>query len=110
MMDHAIALTEVQYLNLNFLLTIQACLKSDRAAAAYKFHLDRTCAARLASMSVSQLQVLAANMPHESLFKPVGNLAELLDAPPGLAMTLCTVGARPPVRPPGERAASQAAA
>ncbi len=106
-MENAVQLTEVQYLNLNFLLTIQACLKSDRGAAVYKFHLDRLCAAKLASMSVAQLQMLAANMPHESLFKPVGNFIDLLDAPPGLAMTLCAVGTHPPAIPPGELMAGQ---
>lgn len=91
-MDNSIQLTDVQYLNLNFLLTIQACLRSERLSAIYKFHLDPLSAARLAEMTPSELQLLAVNMPHESLFRPVENLADLLDAPPGLAMLLCAAG------------------
>lgn len=95
-MDNAIHLTDVQQLNLNFLLTIQAGLKHDRIAASYKFHLDPDCAALLGAMNASDLVALAANMPHESLFQPIGNLSSLLAAPHGLAVTLCTVGAGRP--------------
>lgn len=95
-MDNAIHLTDVQQLNLNFLLTIQAGLKQDPIAASYKFHLDPECAALLSEMTVSELVALAANMPHESLFQPIGNLPALLVAPQGLAVTLCRVGARRP--------------
>ena len=95
-MDNAIHLTDVQQLNLNFLLTIQAGLKHDRVAASYKFHLDPDCAALLGAMNASDLVALAANMPHESLFQPIGNLTTLLAAPHSLAVTLCTVGAGRP--------------
>lgn len=91
-MDNSIHLTEVQYLNLNYLLTIQASLRSERLSAIYKFHLDPESAAKLAEMTTGELQLLAANMPHESLFRPVDNLAKLLDAPVGLAMMLCAAG------------------
>ncbi len=91
-MENSIQLTDVQYLNLNYLLTIQACLRSERLSAAYNFHLDHETATKLANMTVAELQLLAANMPHESLFKPVDNLSGLLDAPPGLAMMLCAAG------------------
>ena len=91
-MENSIQLTDVQYLNLNFLLTIQACLRSERLSAIYKFHLDPVSAARLAEMTASELQLLAVNMPHESLFRPVDNLPDLLDAPLGLAMILCAAG------------------
>lgn len=91
-MENVLHLTEVQTLNLNFLLTIQACLKQDRLAASYRFHLDAECAAMLDEMSVSDLVALAQNMPHESLFQPIGNLRTLLAAPCGLVVTLCTVG------------------
>lgn len=97
-MEHSIQLTDVQYLNLNFLLTIQACLHNERLSAIYKFHLDHETATRLAEMKPSELQLLAANMPHESLFRPVENLAGLLDAPPGLAMLLCAAGTCQPVQ------------
>src|SRR5689334_19988146 len=91
-MENSIHLTEVQYLNLNFLLAIQASLRSERLSAIYKFHLDPESATKLADMTTSELQLLAANMPHESLFRPVDNLAKLLDAPLGLAMMLCAAG------------------
>lgn len=91
-MENSIQLTEVQYLNLNYLLTIQACLRAERLSAAYKFHLDHETATKLANMTTAELQLLAANMPHESLFKPIDNLVGLLDAPPGLAMMLCVAG------------------
>ncbi|MES2260645.1 MAG: flagellar transcriptional regulator FlhD [Pseudomonadota bacterium] len=96
-MDSAIHLTDVQQLNLNFLLTIQAGLKQDRVAASYKFHLEPDCANLLSEMTVSDLFALAANMPHESLFQPIGNLPALLVAPLDLAVTLCRVGASRPV-------------
>jgi hypothetical protein len=97
-MENSIQLTDVQYLNLNFLLTIQACLRNERLSAIYKFHLDPETAARLAEMTASELQLLAVNMPHESLFRPVDNLADLLDAPPGLAMLLCAAGTSRPAK------------
>ncbi len=95
-MENSIQLTDVQYLNLNFLLTIQACLRNERLSAIYKFHLDPVTATRLAEMTAGDLHLLAVNMPHESLFRPVDNLANLLDAPPGLAMMLCAAGTRLP--------------
>lgn len=96
-MENAIHLTDVQQLNLNFLLTIQANLKQDRIAASYKFHLAPECAALLSEMTASDLVALAGHMPHESLFQPIVNLPVLLAAPYGLASTLCRVGAGSPV-------------
>jgi hypothetical protein len=97
MMENSIQVTDVQFLNLNYLTTIQACLRSERLAAIYKFHLDPETATKLTEMTTVELQLLAANMPHESLFKPVDNLADLLDAPPALAMLLCAAGTCQPV-------------
>jgi hypothetical protein len=94
-MESSIQLTDVQFLNLNFLLTIQACLRHERLSAVYKFHLDHVTATKLAAMTTAEVQLLAANTPHESLFKPVDNLADLLAAPPGLAMMLCAAGTSP---------------
>ena len=91
-MDNAQYLTEVQKLNLNFLLTIQACLKHDSMTARFRFHLDAECAAALSGMTAGNLIALAENMPHESLFQPIRNLHTLLGAPGDLAVTLCTVG------------------
>lgn len=93
-MEQATRPSDVQYLNLNFLLTIQVNLKRDFIATSYKFHLDHASAEKLAGMSFDALQLLASNMPHESLFQPIGNFTALLDAPPGLAMMMCSVGTR----------------
>lgn len=101
-MDNVIHLTDVQQLNLQFLLTIQAGLRQNRIATSYKFHLDPDCAALLSTMSVSDLVALAPSMPHESLFLPIGNLPAVLAAPAGLAVTLCRVGANRPVGKPDQ--------
>jgi len=93
-MENATQCTDVQYLNLNYLLTIQVGLKQDHLATCCAFHLDEACARTLAAMGVDELQLLAAGMSHESLFKPVANFTALLATPPALAMTLCSVGAR----------------
>lgn len=92
-MEDAIRYTEVQYLNLNYLLTIQVGLKHDPLATCCTYHLDTASAETLAAMSVDSLQLLAASMSHESLFKPIANFKTLLETPPVLAMTLCRVGA-----------------
>lgn len=91
-MEDAIRYTDVQYLNLNYLLTIQVGLKQDPLATCCTFHLDTASAETLAAMSVDSLQQLAASMSHESLFKPIANFRTLLETPPVLAMTLCRVG------------------
>ncbi len=59
-------------------------------------------------MSVDALQRLAANMSHESLFKPIGNFKTLLETPPVLAMTLCRVGAADPAATRGTTRSGQA--
>jgi hypothetical protein len=105
-MDNAPHLSDVQQLNLNFLLTVQAALKQDRLTASFKFHLDAESAALLPSMSVRDLIVLAENMAHESVCQPIGNLPALLTAPRSLAGMLCTAGAsraavNAPAGPPG---------
>ena len=109
-MEDAIRYTEVQYLNLNYLLTIQVGLKQDPLATCCTYHLDTASAETLAAMSVDSLQLLAANMSHESLFKPIANFKTLLETPPVLAMTLCRVGNIDPVLGRGAARAGQAAA
>jgi len=92
-MDTSNELTEVQYLNLTYLLTIQANLKTDPIAAAYKFHLSRELAITLDRMSVEDLRAAVSSMPFESMFEPVHNFVSLLTAAHPLAPTLSTVGA-----------------
>ncbi|MBY0241999.1 MAG: flagellar transcriptional regulator FlhD [Burkholderiaceae bacterium] len=108
-MDNAIHLSEVQQLNLHFLLTIQAGLKQDRVATSYKFRLDPDCEALLSEVTAGDLVALAPSMPDESLFLPIGNLPAVLTAPAGLAVTLRRVGASlpagkgAPLAPAGQR-------
>lgn len=102
-MDTSIELTDVQDLNLIYLLTVQASVKTDLIAAAYKFHLPHELAITLARMSVGELRAVVSTMQYECLFEPVANFTSLLMAPPSLAPILSAVGARPDALfpPPG---------
>ncbi len=92
-MDNTPHLSDVQQLNLDYLLIVQAALKQDRLTASYTFHLDPESAAILPTMSVRELSALAQSVTHESLCRPIANLAALLKAPRSLAGMLCTAGA-----------------
>ncbi|QBE66272.1 MULTISPECIES: flagellar transcriptional regulator FlhD [Pseudoduganella] len=91
-MDNAPHLSDVQQLNLDYLLIVQAALKQDRLTASYTFHLDPDSAAILPTMSVRELSTLAQSVTQESLCRPIANLAALLKAPRSLAGMLCTAG------------------
>ena len=99
-METVIAFSDVKYLNLHYLLTVQANLRRDFITTCYRFHLPADAGVKLQDMSVDAIHLLAANVPGESLFKPLDNFCDLLDAPLGLALVMSTVGMRTSVTSP----------
>ena len=90
-MDKLVHFSDLQYVNFNLLLAIHANVQKDPISAAYQFHLSNQQVAKLGSLSLEELESLAANMCNECLFAPRPNLERLLDAPPGLAFALAAV-------------------
>lgn len=90
-MENATQISDVQYINLNLLLTIQSNLRHDPIATSFRYRLSADQADRLAKMSVGAIHTLVANMSNECLFAPRENFTQLLDAPPGLTLALSTV-------------------
>lgn len=105
-MIHAVQFSEVQLLNLSFLLAIQASIRRDPVAACYKFKLGATQAARLAEVPPEKVQAFVANLGHTSVFTLRPDLFQLMDAPLGLQRPLATVHMpepEPPAPPPVDR-------
>lgn len=90
-MNKLVHLSDVQYVNYNLLMAIHANVQRDPIATAYQFHLTNKQMEKLASLSLEDLESLAASMRNECLFAPRANLEQLLDAPPGLAIVLAAV-------------------
>lgn len=90
-MNKLVHFSDVQYVNFNLLMAIHANVHRDPIATAYQFHLSSKQIEKLASLSLGELESLAANMRNECLFAPRANLEQLLDAPPGLAIALAAV-------------------
>ena len=92
-MANSVQFSDVQLLNLNFLLTIQASIRKDPVAACYKFKLTAEQAPKIADLSLEQLQTFVANLGHECLFTLREDFLQMLDSPPGLLRALSTVRA-----------------
>lgn len=90
-MSNAILLSDVQLLNLSFLMTVQASVRKDPVAACCKFNLSAAQAHRVESLGQEELQTIVANRGHESLFKLRDDFWPLLDAPAGLQGPLSSV-------------------
>lgn len=90
-MEPTIQISDVQYLNLNLLTTIQSSLRNDPIAASFRYRLSSEQAERILNMSLNAIHTLVANMRHECLFAPRENFMQLLDAPPALAFALSAV-------------------
>lgn len=107
-MTQAVQFSEVQLLNLSFLLAIQASIRRDPVAACYKFKLGAQQATQLADVPPEKVQAFVANLGHESVFTLRGDLFQLMAAPPGLQRPLATVHVdepAAPITPPIERRA-----
>jgi hypothetical protein len=94
-MDKLVHFSDVQYVNFNLLMAIHANVQRDPISAAYQFHLTQQQIEKLASLSLEDLESLAANMRNECLFAPRANLEQLLEAPPGLTIALAAVSSTP---------------
>jgi len=90
-MEPSVKLSEVQYLNLNFLLTIQASIRRDFVAASYIYRFTVDQAKKLADAAPEAIQLLVANLKNECLFSPRKNLVQLLETPPGLLVAMSAV-------------------
>lgn len=107
-MTNAVQFSDVQLLNLSFLLAIQASIRRDPVAACYKFKLCAEVAARLTDIPPEKIQAFVANLAHESVFTLRQDLLQMLEAPPGLLRPLSTVHVpepQGPLAPPAERRA-----
>jgi len=83
--------SEVQFLNLHFLLIIQASIKSDIVAATYIYRITVDQAKKLADAAPEAILLLVANLKSECLFSLRKNLAQLLDIPHGLLGAISSV-------------------
>lgn len=92
-MANSVHFSDVQLLNLSFLMTIQADILRDPIAACHKYRLNAALAPKLAALSPDQMQSLIVNLNHEFLFILRDDFAQLLDSPSGLLGTLSTVRA-----------------
>jgi len=88
-----IHLSDVQWLNLSVLLTLQAGVRKDPAATCLRFGLSAEQAARIQGMGQDRLQAIVANRGHQSLFRLRDDFWQLLDAPDGLQGPLVSVRA-----------------
>lgn len=99
-MANSVALSDVQLLNLSFLMALQASIRQDPIAACYKYRLSADQAPKVADLPPEKIQTLVANLGHECLFIPREDLLQLLEAPPGLVGPLSTVRMPPSALPP----------
>jgi hypothetical protein len=95
-MASSVLFSDIQLLNLSFLLTIQASIREDPVAACYKYRVRAEQASRLADLAPEQMQRLVANLGHQCLFMPRDDILQLLEAPPGLLAPLSSVRASQP--------------
>lgn len=90
-MPNAVQFSDVQLLNLTFLLAIQSSIRKDPISACYKFKLSVEHAAKLIEIPPERIHGFVANLGHESVLVLRPDLLQLLDAPPGLQRPLSTV-------------------
>lgn len=105
-MPNAVQFSDVQLLNLSFLLAIQSSIRKDPISACYKFKLPVEHAAKLTEIRPEKIQSFVANLGHESVFTLRQDLMQLLNTPAGLLRPLSTVHVPEPesgVRPPADR-------
>ncbi len=95
-MADSVQFSEVQLLNLSFLLAIQTSIRKDPIAACYKFKLSVEQANKAAAIPTEKIQAFVANFGQECLFTVRQDLLQLLDEPPGLLRSLATVRVSPP--------------
>jgi hypothetical protein len=110
-MTHVIHFSEVQLLNLSFMMAMQASIRKDPIAACYTFRLTADQAPIIANLRSEKIQILIANLAHESLFYPRHDLLQLLETPPGLIGPMAAVRAKcsdpPPFSPVDRRHGKQ---
>lgn len=107
-MPNAVQFSDVQLLNLSFLLAIQSSIRKDPISACYKFKLPVEHASKLIEVPPEKIQAFVANLGHESVLILRPDLLQLLEAPPGLQRPLSTVHVAEPesaVTPPVDRRA-----
>lgn len=95
-MANSIQFSDVQLLNLSFLMAIQASVRKDPIAACYKYGLSADQAPKVAELPPEKIQTLVANLAHACLFTPRHDFLQLLEAPAGLVGPLSTVRAPHP--------------
>lgn len=95
-MDGHIRFTDVQLLNLSYLMAIQACTRKDPVAACYKYRLSAEQVQTVAELGTEKIHELIAHFGHECLFTPRDDLLRLLMLPPALVVTFSSVSAPPP--------------
>ncbi|WP_136415976.1 flagellar transcriptional regulator FlhD [Herbaspirillum sp. ST 5-3] len=108
-MPNAVQFSDVQLLNLSFLLAIQSSIRKDPISACYKFKLPVEHASKLTEIPPEKIQSFVANLGHESVFTLRQDLMQLLETPPGLLRPLSTVHVPEPesgLTPPADRRAS----
>lgn len=91
-MATTLRLSEVQLLNLSYLVTMQASVRKDAVDACSRFHLSPQQARQIEALGHDQIQVIVANLGHESLVELRGDFWRLLHAPTGLLGPLSAVG------------------
>jgi hypothetical protein len=85
-------LSEIYWMNLNFLQILQTNIRKDLAGACYRFNLDVEHAKRIESLTQDELHALVANCGQESLFQMREDVSfRLLPLPPGLRPALAAV-------------------
>jgi hypothetical protein len=105
-MGNTIEFSEVQLLNLSYLMAIQASIRKDPVAACYIYRLSADQAPKIAEMGPEKIQTVVANLGSECLCTPRHDLLQLVDAPPGLLGPLAAVrapDATPQVTKPADR-------
>ena len=90
-MSNMVQFSDIQLLNLSFLMTLQASIRKDPVAACYQYRLNAKQAPEIADIPPEKLQSLVANLGHTLLFEPRPDIPELLKMPAGLIGALSAV-------------------
>lgn len=94
-MDTHVQFSEIQLLNLSYLMAMQACSCKDLVAASNKYGVSAAQAQKVAKLGMEKIPALVANFGHECLCTPRDDLLQLLTQPSGVVVTFSGVSAAP---------------